>query len=33
MWFNNLNTISLYVGVFIYAYPVYAPPIYLYLNL
>jgi hypothetical protein len=33
MWLNNLNTIILYVGVFIYTYPVYIPPIYLYFNL
>jgi hypothetical protein len=33
MWLNNLNTINLYLNVFIYTYPTYIPPIYLYFNL
>jgi hypothetical protein len=33
MWLNNLNIINVYVGVFIYTYLTYIPPIYLYFNL
>jgi hypothetical protein len=33
MWLNSLNTSSLYVGVFIYTYLTYTPPIYIYFNL